>query len=185
MLKIPLLPLLLNLTCIGTQAQTVIPVLNPKPQFQEMKAYLGLSDAQLAQITINLNQYIQLIFQRQQRIYQVQTEIQQETAKSPLDPAALGIRYAEIETICRNVNDEAKAAQDRNQALLTDVQKVKLRALEEASNLLVLIAEGRNAGMLAPPGAYFTGTFAIPYVAAVLPGCQQPLYDPVSGSAIR
>src|SRR5258707_15832340 len=106
MAKIPIfLPLLFSALSISAEAQPALP---------QLKAYLALTDAQISQIGQNLTQYSQLVNQRQQRMFQVQGEIQQETAKSPLDPMALGMRYAEIETICRNVNDEAVAAKHRN-----------------------------------------------------------------------
>src|SRR6266404_7678037 len=114
------LPLLLSLVCLSAGAQVPVPVLFPQPALPQLKAYLGLTDAQISQIAGNLTQYGQLVNQRQQRMFQVQGEIQQETATIPLDPEALGMRYAEIETICRNVKDEATAAQNRNLALLTD-----------------------------------------------------------------
>src|SRR3954454_2441395 len=110
----------------GLSAQT--PVISLRPYqlapFSQMLTYLGVTDAQALQIALNLGDYSRLISQRQDRIFQVQSEIQQETAKSPLDPAALGVRYAEIESICRNAKDEGVAAQNRNLALLTEPQKV-------------------------------------------------------------
>jgi hypothetical protein len=173
---------LLILSCISAQAQVIIPGPNPQPPFQQVKGYLGLTDAQVSQIVLNLNDYGRLVSQRQQRIYQVQSEIQQETAKSPLDPAALGIRYAEIETICRNVKDEAIAAQNRNLTLLTDAQKAKLKVLEDAAKLFPIISEASNAGLLTAPGPYGvsqwfnTAAFISP---AVLYGCQQPVFPNV------
>lgn len=125
-------------------------------------------------------------------MFQVQSEIRDETAKSPLDPAALGIRYAEIETICRNVRDEGVSVQTRNLTLLTDAQKVKLKALDDAYKLLPVINEAQNAGLLSPPAPYagvpglITGGFgSITEVFGIssfllgtpsgnLSGCQQP-----------
>jgi len=176
------LTFLLFLINISIRAQTVLPGPDPQPVFPQMKAYLGLTDAQMTQIVINLNDYSRLVTQRQQRMSQVQSEIQRETAKSPLDPAALGIRYAEIETICRNVKDEAVAAQNRNLAVLTDAQKAKLKVLDDAYKLLPIITEAQSAGVLAPPGPYspFSGLiFGGILSGAVLPGCQQPLTVPV------
>ncbi len=89
MRRIPVFLFLLVLCCVSGQAQVII--LNPQPAFPQVKAYLGLTDAQLTQIVTNLNEYGRLVSQRQQRMFQVQFEIQQETAKSPLDPAGLGI----------------------------------------------------------------------------------------------
>jgi hypothetical protein len=177
MLKLRISLSLLILSCISAQAQIINPGPDPQAPFQQVKGYLGLTDAQVSQIVLNLNDYGRLVSQRQQRMYQVQSEIQQETAKSPLDPAALGIRYAEIETICRNVKDEAIAAQNRNLTVLTDAQKVKLKVLEDASKLFPIIMEASYAGLLAAPGPYGvsqwfnTAAFISP---AVLSGCQQP-----------
>ena len=171
--------LLLLLGCISSQAQIIIRNPFPQPAFQQVKAYLGLTDAQVSQIVLNLNDYGRLVAQRQQRMFQVQSEIQVETARSPLDPAALGIRYAEIESICRNVRDESVAAQDRNLGTLTDAQKAKLKALDDAYKLLPTINEAQNAGLLAPPGPYpafgTQGFFSIGVFSPVsLSGCQQP-----------
>jgi hypothetical protein len=166
--------------CVCSQAQIISPGPYPQPPFQQVKAYLVLTDAQVSQIVLNLSDYGRLVSQRQQRMFQVQSEIQMETAKSPLDPAALGIRYAEIETICRNVRDEGIAAQNRNLGVLTDAQKAKLKALEDAYKLLPIINEAQNAGLLTPPGPYaafgpqlfFNPTGFVSPV--LLSGCQQP-----------
>ncbi|MCL5745913.1 MAG: hypothetical protein M1541_18640, partial [Acidobacteria bacterium] len=45
--------------------------------------------------------------EKQNRIRQVQSEIADETAKEDLDPGAIGIRYAEIEAICRDLRAHA------------------------------------------------------------------------------
>ena len=180
MRRIHLSVALLSLGCISSQAQIGIPGSLPQPAFQQVKAYLGLTDGQVSQIVLNLNDYGRLVAQRQQRMFQVQSEIQVETARSPLDPAALGIRYAEIESICRNVRDESIAAQDRNLGVLTDAQKAKLKALDDAYKLLPTIYEAQNAGLLAPPGPYpafgTQGFFSIGGVFSPvsLSGCQQP-----------
>jgi len=178
----PLAAFLFVLGCVSSQAQIIIPGPNPQPPFQQVKAYLELTDAQVTQIVLNLNDYGRLVAQRQQRMFQVQSEIQEETAKSPLDPAALGIRYAEIEAICRNVRDEGIAAQNRNLAVLTDAQKAKLKVLEDASKLFPIINEAQNAGLLTPPGSY-SASLGYPRVSfllspAVLSGCQQPVVRP-------
>lgn len=118
-------------------------------------------------------------------MFQVQSEIGDETAKSPLDPAGLGIRYAEIETICRNVRDEGVSVQTRNLTLLTDAQKVKLKALDDAYKLLPVINEAQNAGLLSPPAPYagvpglISGklgfsSFLLGSASGNLSGCQQP-----------
>jgi len=181
----------LVLTAISGNAQVPTPLppvkLPPIMAFQELRVYLGLTDTQVSQLLQNLDDYSRLVSQRQQRIFQVQSEIRDETAKSPLDPAALGIRYAEIETICRNVRDEAAATQTRNLSVLTDAQKVKLKALEDAMKLQPVINEAQNAGLLSPPGPYailsgvLSGTsFSFGYPTASLSGCQQQQVIPAN-----
>jgi hypothetical protein len=179
----------LVLTTFSGSAQVGIPVPAPLPPvrlppaiaLQQLRAYLGLTDTQASQLLQNLDDYGRLVSLRQQRMFQVQSEIRDETAKSPLDPAALGIRYAEIETICRNVRDESAATQTRNLTMLTDAQKVKLKALDDAYKLMPVINEAQNVGLLSPPGPYgniisgvLSGTsFLLGYPTPSLPGCQQ------------
>lgn len=115
-------------------------------------------------------------------MFQVQSEITDETVKMPLDPSSLGIRYAEIETICRNVNDEAAAVQTRNLAPLADAQKLKLKALEDAYKLLPAINDSQDAGLLSSPGSHGStirdalpiGTSSFVALIASLSGWQQP-----------
>ncbi|MEO8129917.1 MAG: hypothetical protein ABI822_22635, partial [Bryobacteraceae bacterium] len=66
---------LLFLGCFSSPAQIVIPGPAPLPPFQQVKAYLALTDSQMAQIVLNLNDYSRLVAQRQQRMFQVQSEI--------------------------------------------------------------------------------------------------------------
>jgi len=170
----------LLLGAYSAEAQVVL-VPNFQPD-QQLKAFLALTDVQQNQILLNLKDYSDLISQRQQRVYQVQSEIRDETAKSPLNPAALGIRYAEIETICRNVRDEGVAVQNRNIALLTEAQKAKLKILDDALKLQPVIAEAQNAGVLAASGpAIITGQWfnTTTFVGANVSGCQQ-IYDPLT-----
>ncbi len=174
--------------CLSASGQLPQPIPgNRFVPFTQIRTYLALTDDQVARLIQNLTDYSQLVSQRQQRMFQVQSEIRDETAKSPLDPAALGIRYAEIETICRNVNDEGAAVQTRNLTLLSDAQKVKLKALDDAYKLLPVINEAQTAGLLSPPGPYTGAPGIIPITGAFgfasfllgspsgsLSGCQQP-----------
>jgi len=127
----------------------------PNPPFPlfELKQYLVLNDDQFAKLIQNISDYSQMVNVRQQRMFQVQGEIRDETAKSPLDPMALGVRYAEVETICRNLADEAGKLADRNKAILTDAQKVKLKVLEDAYKLFPLISQAQSASLLTLPAS--------------------------------
>ena len=107
----------------------------PSPFYGEIRTYLALTDEQVAKMQNQINDYSRWALQRQRRMTEVQLEIGLETAKSPLDPAALGVRYAEVEAIRREIAERGAALVPANVAVLTEAQKVKLKALEEALKL--------------------------------------------------
>jgi len=74
--------------------------------------------------------------QKERRVFQVRGEIGVETRRSPLDPLSLGLRYAEIEAICREIDDREKQLVVVNRNALTEAQKAKLAALEAAMQLI-------------------------------------------------
>jgi hypothetical protein len=113
------------------------------------------------------------------RIYQVQAEIGQVTQASPIDPMALGVRYGEIEEICRELRTNAAQSQQQNRAVLTDVQKTKLQALLDAIALMPVISEGQADNLLPPTGTptVFGSLSAFLIAGSVSnagPGCTPP-----------
>lgn len=145
----------------------------------QLRTYLQLTDTQAAQILANNDEYNRWTSEKQVRVYQVQTEIALETAKSPLDPNALGIRYAEIETICREIHARASEYRTKNLNVLTAEQKAKLKVLEDAMNLAPIIADAQNGNLLGNAGSYspfYTanggGGLLGAFLSAPLPGCQ-------------
>jgi hypothetical protein len=150
-----------------------------QPPLIQLKEFLQLTDSQYSTLFQNMGEHQQAILERQQRIAAVQREITLETARENPDPTELGTRYAEIEFICRAMNDEAKRLQDRNRALLTDAQKARLKTLEDALKLFPTIAQaqqvllldgntGYASALLGPGGSGITGSL-LPTVA--VPGC--------------
>ncbi len=95
-----------------------------------VKEFLQLTDSQLEAILTNNDEYNRWSWEKQNRIQQVQNEIGDETSKDTLDPTALGIRYAEIESICRNMKDQAARFQKKNVEMLNDTQRAELKGLE-------------------------------------------------------
>lgn len=122
--------------------------------------FLELTAAQTESILTHNDEYNRWASEKQQRIRQVQSEIVDETARDPLDPAALGVRYAEIEGICREMKDKANELRTRNLDVLNAEQKIRLQILEEALRLAPVINEAQFGNLVgtyssAPPG--FTG----------------------------
>jgi hypothetical protein len=159
--------------------------LGPPDPLARVREYLGLTDVQSTAILRNNNEYNSFVRDKQLRISQVQQEIAQLTVAEPLDPLGLGTRYAEIESICRQLRDKANEIYRRNLTVLTDAQKTKLSGLNEALKLLAVYSEAQYAALVGPYtnapatlnsfGSY-TG-YGIATGAIFSPpfyGCQQP-----------
>ncbi len=161
----------------------------PPEPLANLKEYLQLSDVQLQIILHNNDKYNRWSAERQSRIRQIQEEIVQETAKSPLDPTALGVLYAEIETLCRELRDRAILYRSRNLEAFEPAQKARLKALEAALKLLPLASEAQFsnlAGELTSAPYGFTSRYVSTGGARlggpiVAPGCSLPM----SGVATR
>lgn len=104
--------------------------------------YLGLSDAQDARIR-ELNRYGDALG----RMFTVTKEIVEETGREPVDPEALGVRYAELEALRRGMTERRRETQGAILAVLTPTQRVKFEALQEAARLRPLIEAGRSMGL--------------------------------------
>jgi len=161
-------------------AQTV-----PNPWFYQplgqVQQFLQLTDSQLQTVLTNNGDYNQFAMTKQTRISQLQSEIATETAKDTLDPMALGIGYAEIETICRELRDQATAYQTKNTAILTDLQKAKLQVLQDAVKLSPVISDAQSGNLIgsstyAP--LFFTSTSAFTGTSGSVIG---GIIGPVSG----
>ncbi|HWB95986.1 MAG TPA: hypothetical protein VG672_04770 [Bryobacteraceae bacterium] len=132
----------------GAWAQSLPLPITVQPPISQVKEYLQLTDAQVQSITQNNEEYTRWFIPKQSRIYQVQSELTVETAKDPLDPSALGIRYAEIEMICRQMKTQAADTQTKNVAVLNDAQKTKLAGLTDVLKLLPILAEAQLVNLL-------------------------------------
>jgi len=65
-----------------------------------------------------------------------------------LDPNALGIRYPEIESICREMKHRANEYRTRNLDVLNQDQKAKLKVLEDAMKLAPVISEAQFGNLI-------------------------------------
>jgi len=140
---------LLTLSACGCLGQTATPIfIGYFPP--ELKQYLALSDDQITKIgTLNtqLNAFRATKVERQ---IQVQSEIVEWTAKEHLDSLALGLRYAELEAIRRELNDRQKKTVSDIQALLNTDQKAKLAVLQQVLTLYSTACSGVSQNLLNP-----------------------------------
>lgn len=100
---------------------------------------------------------------RLERIFDLQTEIAAEIARSPLDPMALGVRYVEIETIRREIVARRAGLVPGNVALLTEEQRGRLGPLEAAMRLRGTWAEVEQLGLVATKCPAMIQCIAVPY----------------------
>lgn len=137
-----------------------------------LTAYLELTAEQqksLQAIETKINQYVS---GRTLRVFQLEVEIRQERGRERLDAEAIGVRYVELETICRDTRSRYQAAMAEARGLLTGPQLARLKTLEAALSLLPAVAEADKAKLIDAPGI---GPLSIQMgvlSARPLPGCQ-------------
>jgi hypothetical protein len=141
---------LILLAILPVCAQTLPPIRVPGLS-PDLVSYLQLTPQQVTDMGKIQSDFAEFQASRYQRMAQVQLEIAAETQKSPLDPMALGVRYAEVETIRRELSTESDAVGVRMRNVLTDVQKAKTKTLEDAAKLLPLVSQAQCAQLLPPP----------------------------------
>ena len=157
---------LLSLSCWGQSAPPT-PIDAPDP-FAALKQFLSLTNDQYSKLLGVTAQYNRLTFQKQERISDVNLEIDQETAKPNLDAMALGVRYLELEVICRELRAAAASIPASSLAILTDAQKAKLKQLEDALKLNPAISQAQGLGLL-PGGSVRSTSYASFLVGQVSP----------------
>jgi len=128
----------------------VLPALFPV----QLKQYLALSDDQVARIGNVSQQVYTLEASKIQRQAQLQIEIAQETAKPVPDPTALGTRYAELESIRRDLDALQKNLTQQLQAVLGADQKAKLATLQQALSLYSTACSAVSINLLTPPTTF-------------------------------
>ena len=144
----------------------------------ELRDYLALTVPQAIKISEQNNEFVRWSSARSLRMAEVQSEIAIETAREPLDPAALGVRYAEVEAIRREITERNTKLIAANVAVLTPAQVVKLKALEEAMKLVVTSSQAQSLKLL--PDACSVPTLAI-RGGDFAPAPGRVILDPVAG----
>ena len=165
-------------------AQTTIPRPAPDPiltqilQFPpQLKAFFELSDDQIARIRTVQAQFTSFYGNKILRQYQLQAEIAAETAKPTPDPLALGIRYAEIESIHRALQTQLEATVGQAQAVLSAGQKAKISTLQQALSLYSTACNAVIQNLMSVP--------VIPQAGNMIPTERVPDLFPVTCGAIQ
>ncbi len=121
-----------------------------------VRDYLNLTDAQVASIYAVSAAYSDFYARRQNRLTELQLEVHDMTAAAGADPVALGLRYAEMARIGRELDDRKAQLRDSARTLLNAAQTAKLKVLQDAQAVndsnAINYATGCNLLQL-PPGA--------------------------------
>src|SRR5258706_1158912 len=149
----PCLIALVLVPFLGISAWSQINTPPPQQALSQVRQFLGLTDAQVTTIVQNNRDYNLFSSDQQRQIQNAQSQIGVETAKDQLDPTALGTLYAGIEIACPELQDRAATSQKQNISILTDTQRAKLNALNEASNLGPTISQARSGNLLQSAGS--------------------------------
>jgi hypothetical protein len=116
----------------------------------DLKLYLNLRDSEVSAIQQATTRYNQLAAFKQLRLIEVRNEIAAETRKTQPDALTLGVEYAEIESIRRELATQLVALRDQLRASLGRAQRDKLSALADARNLLPIIYDAQCENLIDP-----------------------------------
>jgi hypothetical protein len=120
------------------------------PLVTSLLEYLDLSGAQITRLRQSAADFNRFYQEKALRYQQVARELTEENAREVLDAQALGLRYIEQEAICRELRAAHQQNFDRNTAILTDLQKARLRALDVVGPQLTLAQSAANQNLLEP-----------------------------------
>lgn len=118
----------------------------PTPTFDELKAYLTLTDAQVASLTAAHQTAL-----TNARTYMDQIREKQQSMRSLTDAAAIAKLIAEINVLQEKVKAVMDAARVAAVGTLTSAQQTKVKALEAAAALREEIGQAGALGLLTQP----------------------------------
>ncbi|NWF83416.1 MAG: hypothetical protein HXY18_06270 [Bryobacteraceae bacterium] len=169
----------MSLAAFAQQNPIMPPIRMPYPQ---LTRYLELTAEQQTGLFRLQAEWHRYLIEKQRRVGEVERELAQETNAKVPDPVALGVRYAELEAICREARDRDSQTMQNARKLLTAPQLTKLQTLEAAYALLPVIAEADSAGLMRAPvmGRVLTNATAVDVaqligtISTSYPGCRYP-----------
>jgi hypothetical protein len=158
--------LLVVLLVPAVEAQVLPPI--RVPLVSRLDQYLEITPEQSRRFNENQAEFTRWTLDKIRRMAQVRAEIVQETAQPQPDAFAIGIRYVEIEAICRQGREQLAELRRKNLGILTTAQRAKLEVLNEALKLLPLITEAQERYLL--PGTGLSPLGQIGGIGGLLPG---------------
>lgn len=144
----------------------------PVRLWPQISKYLELTPQQTLELLRIQSEWSLYLASKVRRVAQVESELRDVTLAEVVDPMALGLRYMELEAICRESRQTDARLRERARKLLKADQAAKLAVLEQAYRLLPVIADADAAKLMdAPlPGLDLAGVGS-PW-ARGYPGCR-------------
>lgn len=121
--------------------------------FDALKAYLGLSDTQVASLKAALKARADANQPIREQIQAKQKLLDEEMAKDNPNPTTVGNLMVEIKKLRDSIRDKATGPFTDALAVLTPAQQTKLKELEAAQKLVPSIRQAEVLGLLARPEA--------------------------------
>lgn len=125
--------------------------LGAQPHPSSVAAFLELTPSQIAQFTRNLEEYTEWYVAKYERGQVIYAEVAEEIARDGVTPLALGLRYAELETIRREIVDRDRSLLALHPSLLSPSQMARLQTLIEARRLASLGFQAECLRLVANP----------------------------------
>ena len=152
-------------------------------QWSDLSAeYLGLTQDQSRRIALNQGAHYEWMKPQQARVELVTSEIVEESLRIPLDPLALGLRYAELEAIRREDLERRDRLVRLNRSVLTEAQNSRAIILEGAEGLWFTARDADCRFLIYEDNPRACGLLSIDLKTppAPGPGPAITIYDPVT-----
>lgn len=144
----------------------------PLPLPSRLVRYLELSRDQVFELGRLQLEWQRYLLAKERRVAQVERELRDLTLAPSPDPYALGVRYVELEAICREARDTEARIRERARKVLNDAQRTRLGALEQAYRLLPEIAEADLFHLIDAPLPGLNLSLVGPQAPRGYPGCR-------------
>jgi hypothetical protein len=122
-------------------------------RFPNLIRYLGLTDAQVEEMTeVNLR-FSSEMGARVTEAAQIQAEMAAESQQAVPDPAFLGAKAARLEQVCRESIAGRAALREAVPKLLSEAQRPRWQELNRALQLLPTLSEAQEINLGGPPAS--------------------------------
>lgn len=148
------------------------------PQWRDLSAeYLELTPDQSRRLDQNRGAYYDWQRAKETRVTQVRAEIEDESIRVPLDPLALGLRYAELEAIRREDLERRDQLVLLIRSVLTEAQQRLAATLAEVEGLGSVASDADCSVLIYENNPRACGLLSIDFRTPAAPVAPPPPYD--------